>query len=541
MILAGLSSINLLFAQINQAAPGRQSSIDAFSKGSYEQAYEGFTQLLAKYPRDPLYKYYSGACLVMMKKDPENAMQLLQESLSSASVVRTLPPDGLFYLGRAQQMAGRFGEAIGSFNSYTDQVGRRIAREQNVPGYIQECENKKGRIAASAGSKVNDMTRAGNIGGQASISDATDKNVPKANNGRTELPAEYETLLDEALRLQYRADSLNLIAGEQKKQLDNLPESQKASLRMKISQNEMLAASCQKSADMKYSEAQAKMNPAIAVVPRKADSVPPPERKECGIAGVNQATSMKSPVPDTSKKVMPAEKKQVEIYSYFEILPKEAAYPYDKISIDPEVPAGLIYRIQLAVFKNPVAPSFFKGIVPVYGFKVSGTDKTNYYAGMFRRSSDVKKALQKVKDTGFRDAFIISLLDNKAVSAERAAILEKEWGNKSFVDSKLPGTAVDTVPPELVFRVEVSRSMKPLKPDAVENLRTLAGNRGLEILHLSDGNNVYLIGKFITFESAAEYSDLLVRNNFRGAKVVAWLGNKEVPVDIAKQLFNNLK
>jgi len=244
---------------------------------------------------------------------------------------------------------------------------------------------------------------------------------------------------------------------------------------------------------------------------------------------------------DTVKKEAPPVRKPVEVYSYFEILPKDAVYPYDKIKIDPEVPAGLIYRIQIAVFKNPVAPVYFKGITPVYGFKVTGTDKINYYAGMFRRSADAKKALQAVKETGFKDAFIISLSDTKAVSPDRAAVLEKEWSNKSFVDISLPGTAIDTIPPELVFRVEVSRSLKPMKPDAVESLRILAGSRGLDILHLTDGNFVYLIGKFITFESAAEYSDLLIRNNYRGAKVVAWLGNKEVSVDTARQLFNDLK
>ena len=99
----------------------------------------------------------------------------------------------------------------------------------------------------------------------------------------------------------------------------------------------------------------------------------------------------------------------------------------------------------------------------------------------------------------------------------------------------------DTIPPTLAFRVEVARSLKPMKPDALEALKAMAGSRGLDILHLSDGNNVYLIGKFITFESAAEYADLLIRNNYRGAKVVAWLGNKEVPVETARQLFNDLE
>jgi hypothetical protein len=80
-----------------------------------------------------------------------------------------------------------------------------------------------------------------------------------------------------------------------------------------------------------------------------------------------------------------------------------------------------------------------------------------------------------------------------------------------------------------------------MKPEPLEALKIMAGSRGLDILHDTDGNNIYLIGKFITFESAAEYADLLVRNNYRSAKVVAWLGSKEVPVDTARQLFNDLQ
>ncbi len=52
----------------------------------------------------------------MMKKDPAEALTLLQQSVNGASVVRSLPPDALFYLGRAQQMSGKFTEAIASFS-----------------------------------------------------------------------------------------------------------------------------------------------------------------------------------------------------------------------------------------------------------------------------------------------------------------------------------------------------------------------------------------------------------------------------------------
>ena len=48
---------------------------------------------------------------------------------------------------------------------------------------------------------------------------------------RKELPPEYERILDEALKSQYKADSLTQLAGEQKKQLESLPETEKSSLK----------------------------------------------------------------------------------------------------------------------------------------------------------------------------------------------------------------------------------------------------------------------------------------------------------------------
>jgi hypothetical protein len=58
---------------------------------------------------------------------------------------------------------------------------------------------------------------------------------------------------------------------------------------------------------------------------------------------------------------------------------------------------------------------------------------------------------------------------------------------------------------------------------------------------LTNGTVVYLIGKFITFESAEDYAGLLVRNGYRQAKVSAWLGKKEIPVETARELFKRLE
>jgi hypothetical protein len=184
--------------------------------------------------------------------------------------------------------------------------------------------------------------------------------------------------------------------------------------------------------------------------------------------------------------------------------------------------------------------SYFKGITPVYGFRSEGTDMTNYYGGMFRKYTDASNALPKVKTAGFRDAFIVALMDRKIVSMERAAVLEKEWGNRPFNTGITVGPkeiSKDTVPPTLVFRVEAARNKKPLTADQLDNLKRLAGNRGFDIFKNASGLTVYLIGKFLTFESAAEYCDLLSRNGYKDARVAAYLGIREIPVETAKQLF----
>jgi hypothetical protein len=277
--------------------------------------------------------------------------------------------------------------------------------------------------------------------------------------------------------------------------------------------------------------------------PKIKDTVSPGASKK-----VSAAVPQKQPSRDTVKaeaaKVLPSQTmKPVNIFSYFEIIPKPVYKPGEKVQINPEIPPGLIYRIQTAVFKNPVAPSYFKGISPVYGFKSSTSGLTIYYTGMFRRLADAKKALTAVKQKGFKDAFVASFFAGKVVSPEKAAVLEKEWGKKPF-KSIVPGaseTQADTIPPTLSFKVEVIRSKKPVKDDVIEGIKKMAGTRGMETVKLEDGTMVFLIGMFITYESAEEYANLLVRNGYREAKVAAWLGKKEIPVETARKLFDGLQ
>jgi hypothetical protein len=561
LILLISSDFNYLFSQNVQTKPSRQSSLEAFSKGNYEEAYREFGVLLQTYSKDPMYNYYSGICLVKLNRSPEDAISFLKQAMNGTSVVKTLPSDALFYLGRAQQMAGHFNEALETYDQFTDKAGKKAARELGVPEYIQQCNGKKGAVEEPV-IKQNNKTNPvkAEIKSNEVIPVKPEVVLPSVETRTTqsrEIPLSTDKIMGEAINLQYKSDSVTIIATRQKTEVDKLSDSDKQTRKKEIAENEALAASFQKSADQKYKEAELALNPTTTVQSQQtihtqsvdpkavnpAKTIEKPASKDTVIVPDNNTVAASGSKSDTLSKILHKTDEPPGTFELFNVLPEPVSDPKAKITIDPELPAGLIYRIQVAVFRNPVAPSYFKGIEPVYGFKIAGTDKTNYFIGMFRRSVDASKALSIVKAKGFRDSFIVALFAGKTVSADRAAILEKEWGKIPFRNpvGKAAETTLDTIPPALSFRVEVIRSEKPLKADIVAGIEKMAGGRQFDIQPLSDGKFAYLIGNFITFDSAGEYADLLTRNGYREARVVAFLGKKEIPVETAKQLLESVK
>jgi hypothetical protein len=574
LVLSAALSITFGFSLNQQSKPTRQSALDAFSKGNFELAFKQFSELSASYPGDPLYKYYSGVTLVKLERDPVRATILLKEAQQGSGAIRTIPDDAAFYIGRALQLSGNFTEATGYYKQYTQQAGKKTAREASTPQLIQQCNEKKGAI-------VNSKTTDAEINKDSAISPLiNEKAIPggKRDIHKTDTifskekipPPEYEKLLNDALNYQFTADSLNELVAYYRKQIDSIPVPEKSALRVKISETGQLAFANQKLANDKLIDAEKFLRPTAGqnVSPEKEikqDSIQ--EKSEMipvvihDNSGIKKDTLAGKKADVVSKDIMQmvdnhifkdtvnqivkkemnvvAQQEPVEIFSIFEVVEKPVYATDETVPVNPEVQAGLIYRIQVAVFRNPVSPAYFKGITPVYGFKSPGSEVTNYYAGMFRKSSDASKSLIKVKSAGFKDAFVVPLFDKKIVSSERAGILEKEWGNKPLIieTGKIPDSPRDTIPPTLIFRVEVTKSPKPLTPIQLDNIRKLAGNRGLDVIKNESGQTIYLIGKFLTFESASEYADLLIRNGQKEAIVTAYLGRREIPVETAKQLF----
>ncbi len=519
-------SSQFTFSQDLLRKPSRQAAMEAFNKGDFEAAYREFGILLQNYSRDPLYKYYAGVCLVNLKSEPLRAAGYLQDAIGGSLDIKSIPDDAWFWLGRSQQMDGKYTDAVKSYKLFTDKAGKKAARSYNVEQFIKECEQGTGKLAVSKPAPQIVVTPAE---GDKSIAGT----VGKQPQVRQELPAAKDKLLTEAMNYQVKADSLNRLAATYRNEINTVPASQKPAAMTMISETESLAASYQKLADEKFSQAGIQTSFKKDTGSRQVKPTIPANQTSKPPAGTAAGTAIKN----TKAESVQGEG-ITQIFTLFRIEKDQQLIARQKITIDPVLPAGLIYRIQIGVFSKPLTTASFKGITPAYGFKLTNSQSVRYFVGMFRTIADANKSLLMVKQAGFRDSFINAVYDGKPVSLERAAIMEKEWGSKTLVEPTIPAASQkESGPPTLMFRVEVERTVMPESQAMIETYRKLASNRGFDILLTPDGSIAYLIGKFITFESASEYADLLVRNEYHEARVVAYLGQKEIEVQTARKLF----
>ncbi|MCH7657434.1 MAG: hypothetical protein IIB05_03810 [Bacteroidetes bacterium] len=109
----------------------------------------------------------------------------------------------------------------------------------------------------------------------------------------------------------------------------------------------------------------------------------------------------------------------------FQILrksPYSAANPFPG---EKEFPGRLVYRIQIAAYKSQISYDFFKGMAPITTEKISNSDITRYFAGLFKTYEAAQNALKEVRNEGFSDAYIVVYFDGRKISLNRAKTLEK--------------------------------------------------------------------------------------------------------------------
>lgn len=194
--------------------------------------------------------------------------------------------------------------------------------------------------------------------------------------------------------------------------------------------------------------------------------------------------------------------------------------PYNsKNPIPPHLPLpdGVVYKIQLAAFSNPVAISVFKGMYPLSLEPVSGGKVTKYYTGMFITLADAQQALPIVKSKGFKDAFIAAWHNGRSVQLSRAETLEK-------TEPAIPSTSKVNIQIEKdsqLYMVQIGSYKGRLPDDVSQTVRALAPGKDIVRKPDNQGGFIYSIGTFSSSAEAVRVKDNLVASGLNSAMVIA--------------------
>ena len=95
-------------------------------------------------------------------------------------------------------------------------------------------------------------------------------------------------------------------------------------------------------------------------------------------------------------------------------------YSDDKpIPVGVTLPQGVILKVQIGAFRNPIKQETFKGFAPIVGEKTA-SGLTRYTAGLFKDFSTANNAKDGIRGKGYSDAFVVAYLNGARISISEA-------------------------------------------------------------------------------------------------------------------------
>ncbi len=256
-----------------------------------------------------------------------------------------------------------------------------------------------------------------------------------------------------------------------------------------------------------------------------------------------------------------------------------------KIPVNVKIPSGLVYRVQIGAFANPIPTDLFSEFNPVSGEKLNN-GVTRYLAGYFNNSKRVVEARDQIKTLGYADAFAVAYCDGKRITLAEARILEangtcvalgenelnlelsantavslgidtsaqlaniierdlslsaisdgdttKKQAVQNYTYNKAPGAApADAIEKVkgLFFTVQIGVYNKPVSADVLYNLSPLM------TLRLQNGQIRYSVGMFSNVEEARVKKQVALDRGAADAFVTAYFDGVRITVTEALNML----
>ncbi len=336
------------------------------------------------------------------------------------------------------------------------------------------------------------------------------KEMQSSNDSKSiyDLNCGYDNTIEKSIKYQLKADSLRWVIDDYKKKLSKeIVESKRKQYNELIYKLEVNVARCQEIADSSYD----KIRNLEKISFENHNNL---EEEILSERNIKNTNLKKKKLELNSKNDL---FKNSEIENLGLEIKKNFYTEQNPIPINIELPDGVVYIIQLGAFNNSVKPKIFKGLYPCIGFKKSNAKIIRYFAGNFNFYDEAVKAMPKVKECGFNDAFIIAYENNQRVTIATARENEKKYRENS--KNEYLQSVNNVRDNKLYFELHVQVTID--NESNFENVKnTLL--EGYEIKRIRKaGRNIIVIGKFKTYNKADAIKRKLDDRNLLNSEIHA--------------------
>jgi hypothetical protein len=232
------------------------------------------------------------------------------------------------------------------------------------------------------------------------------------------------------------------------------------------------------------------------------------------------------------------------------------------IEIDPEMPNGLSYRVQIAAFRKPIPQNTFADVKPIIAETSPTSAFTRYMAGLFLNYNDANTAKNSLRNKGYVGAFVVPYYNGKRISNAQANNIISR--GEAYTDSKLVAAAEKlnvknfgsnnnleqialSVNPDDTGK-ELRSELQSENSDLVFSVQVgvfgglrssarLANATDLFYDITSNGYYRYFSGKYNQEQAAIAAKNIIRENGITDAFVVAFYKGQKVSLRNARQLL----
>jgi len=355
---------------------------------------------------------------------------------------------------------------------------------------------------------------------------------------------EYDSLLNLAINLQLKADSVKWILNDKREMFDNINDGlERVQVGNQIVELEREVYNLQKKSDkcyervreieqiniasnsisyenqVKYQEINKeevqvnKTEPKIVIVEPKNNSL--------------QKSTLKSIEPD----VRSFSKKDIGLRVTFPIIYNTK----NPIRINEKLPEGVVYLIQLGAFSSVKKPEIFKGLEPITCIKKENSNIHKYFVGRFLNLSEAEKSVSIVKSKGFKDAYIVAFNNGKIIPINSAIKLESNHTMIEQLQKEDLKNSTKTDVKELSIIYVIKASLNQGDIELINNLKADLVEQEIYFDESKSSDNL-IIKFFTSYEKANTIKSKIEKILQVEVEIHAYFAENQIPLNQARKI-----